>query len=145
VSGVKGAKWGVRNVRTPTPTYRSWNAMHSRCRYPSSANYAKYGGRGITVCERWDGVGGFANFLADMGERPEGCTLDRRDPDGNYEPSNCRWSTVLTQRRTQRNTNLTDAVVVQLRESVDTNADLARRHNLDPSTVSRVRSGKTWL
>jgi len=74
-----------------TPTYRSWKSMISRCRDLSNASYPGYGGRGIKVCERWQL---FENFLEDMGERPSvDYQIDRRDPDGNYEPSNCRWIT----------------------------------------------------
>lgn len=80
-------------------TYMSWNAMKSRCRDVKNIGYLNYGGRGIVFCERWKK---FANFLEDMGERPEGHSLDRIDNDGNYEPSNCKWSTRKEQSNNRR-------------------------------------------
>lgn len=79
----------------PSPTYSSWVAMRQRCHNPKSAKYPRYGGRGIQVCQRWRDS--FEVFLADMGERPDGKTLDRIDPAGHYEPGNCRWATPYEQ------------------------------------------------
>lgn len=86
-------------------TRSSWYAMNCRCSYDGHVSYHHYGGRGITVCERWhkDNPDGFKNFLEDMGFRPKGKTLDRYpDVDGNYEPSNCRWATPSQQTLNQR-------------------------------------------
>lgn len=84
--------------------------MKSRCNNPSHQHYARYGGRGIRVCDRWNV---YANFLADMGERPAGKTIDRINNDGNYEPSNCRWATASEQQRNKspRNVSKKDAAV----------------------------------
>lgn len=84
----------------PSRTYHSWLAMKKRCHYPAHPAFPIYGGRGVTVCSRWRDS--FEHFLADMGERPDGRTLDRIDPYGNYEPGNCRWATPVEQRANQR-------------------------------------------
>lgn len=81
-----------------TPTYRSWSAMRQRC-----APGGKYHHLGVRVCERWKSS--FESFLADMGARPEGCTLDRIDPFGDYEPSNCRWAPADQQAANTRRTS----------------------------------------
>lgn len=84
-----------------SPTYTSWQSMKDRCLNPNNVRYKHYGMRGITICQRW--TGSFANFLADMGEQPSlHYTIDRRDNDGNYEPSNCRW---ITRQQQNRNTS----------------------------------------
>lgn len=82
-----------------TPTYNSWRAMKMRLTQKTHESYSWYGGRGITMDPRWDK---FEAFLADMGERPEGKTLDRIDPNGNYTKDNCKWSTAKQQARNKR-------------------------------------------
>ncbi|WP_433460733.1 hypothetical protein [Micromonospora sp. CA-248212] len=82
-----------------TKIYRIWQDMVRRCTYPNHARFADYGGRGITVCERWMT---FESFFADMGERPRGRSLDRQDNDAGYSPENCRWATPQEQRQNRR-------------------------------------------
>lgn len=86
--------------------YESWSGMKQRCFNPKKERYPLYGGRGITVCERWLK---FDNFFEDMGPCPVGHSLDRIDSDGNYEPNNCRWATKEVQRNNRRDSLLLTA------------------------------------
>jgi hypothetical protein len=86
----------------PSSTYRSWRDMKKRCYNPHAKEFKRYGGRGIKVCDRWKNS--FENFLADMGKKPVGLELERKNNDGSYEPGNCRWATHKEQARNRRDT-----------------------------------------
>jgi hypothetical protein len=98
-----GVHWGLKHGHCrnghSTRIYEIWAAMMQRCYNPNHPVYSHYGGRGITVCERWHS---FVNFLIDMGEPPPDRSIDRINNDGDYEPNNCRWATRSEQRRNQR-------------------------------------------
>ena len=91
------------HLKTGTREFKSWDAMLQRCSNPKNASWALYGARGITVCKRWEK---FENFLADMGERPQGSSLDRINNDDGYHPKNCRWATHKQQMRNRRTARL---------------------------------------
>lgn len=97
--GCYSSELSTKHGMDGTPTYNTWCHMLSRCNNTKHKQYADYGGRGIYVCDRWKE---FVSFYADMGEKPDGMSLDRIDNDGPYEPVNCRWVTQKTQVRNRR-------------------------------------------
>ncbi len=127
-----------------SPTYSSWRAARARCEYLGTAGYHHYGGRGIAVCERWHT---FANFLADMGERPIGTTLDRIDNTKGYEPGNCRWATPAEQRRNSSRTILNADSVNEIRgrhEYGENNVSIARRFGVSSEAIWSVVNRRSW-
>ena len=102
-----GAKMGPHGTRKPTPEYLSWRAAKLRCLNVNHVAWRRYGGKGISMCERWRHS--FVDFLSDMGARPPGTSLDRIDNTIGYEPGNCRWATRVQQ---AGNTSMSRLVVV---------------------------------
>ncbi len=126
-----------------SPEYRSWQSMKNRCLNPNAVDWHRYGGRGITIIKRWLK---FENFLIDMGRRPAGLTLDRKNPDGNYSKRNCRWASQITQQRNRTNTLKPETVslVRHLIAKGYSQSEVARRLHTTQSTVWGIVSGRVW-
>lgn len=116
-------------------TYTSWRSMLARCQNPNNTAYSYYGERGIKVCERWFK---FENFLADMGERPKGLTLERIENDKGYYQTNCKWAT-----RKEQNNNTRSNVFVTYNGKTQTISEWARESNMNHSCLLR-RINKGW-
>ena len=117
--------------------YWVWWEMKRRCSDPKSPQYADYGGRGITVCERW--LKSSRNFMEDMGPRPKGGLLDRIDNDGHYGPDNCKWST-----RKEQNSNRRSCVYVEHDGEQVTLAEFCRRNGMAYKAVLKRILYRGW-
>lgn len=121
-----------------SPEYRSYYAMLDRCYNEAHVHYADYGGRGIGVCRRWRGEKGFENFLSDMGPRPKGTTLDRKNGAKGYSPGNTQWATKRNQTRNRRN-----AVTVTYQKQTRTLMEWSNITGISYETLkTRYRQGK---
>lgn len=120
-----------------TLEFGTWARMIYRCKNSKDLKFADYGGRGISVCDRWMGKGGFKNFLEDMGKKPaKGYSIERINVNGNYEPSNCKWVTMEDQQRNKRNT-----IRVKVKGKL---MRLVEACNLLGVEVDKVRSAKRY-
>lgn len=127
----------LKHGKSEHPAYNAWENMRQRCKNPSHVWYHRYGGRGITICERWDDS---VAFLADMLPTwRKGLTLDRIDNDGNYEPGNCRWVP-----QSEQMSNRAGTIRIEWGGERLSVAELARRFGIRPNTIrARLRVGKT--
>jgi hypothetical protein len=134
----KPQKHGLRMKRERTKEYNTWAGMRSRCNTPSDDKYPLYGGRGITICERWDH---YDLFLADMGKAPSRShSIDRIDTNGNYEPANCRWATASQQANNLRTTRRYTADGV-----TDTVTGWSEKWGITRATIeNRLRRGQSF-
>ena len=136
---------GEGEKRAPADkTYRSYHAMKGRCLNENHSRYEDYGARGISICDRWlfgeDGLSGFECFLKDVGERPsEEHSVDRLDVNLNYEPGNCKWSTLKEQRRNTRATRWVEIYgeTISFAEAVETYGQV-------PYATARMRVQRGW-
>ncbi len=130
--------------KSKTDEYAIYKGIFSRCYNPNREKYKRYGGRGIKICDRW--LHSFDNFLEDMGIRPsKKHSIERRNNDGDYEPSNCFWGTVKTQARNKSNIKLTMDKADEIRASKLSKKELAKEYNVTETTIFYVKNNKQWV
>ena len=120
-----------------TPVYLVWQTMRNRCHNPKVKSYKDYGARGIRVCDDWNRSDGFEAFMRDMGPRPDGYQIERRQNDGDYEPSNCFWALRSVQVANKRNNRTLTAF-----GRTQTLAEWARELDCNPAAILyRIKAG----
>jgi len=142
----KSGKANATHHGTGTDIYKKWVNMKRRCYDPNTNGYNNYGGRGIVVCDEWLDFTVFRWWAFTNGYKAE-LTIDRIDPNGNYEPSNCGWATNLEQSRNRRVSRLDILDVTTIRLAINEGAkaaDIAREFEVSPSTITDIKTGKIW-
>lgn len=133
---------------TNTPEYQVWTNMKQRCYNPKKERYPCYGGRGITICDRWKNS--FVNFYADMGKRPTtNHQIDRIDNDGNYEPGNCQWITQLENIRNSSIIKNSTEIASKIRKEYalgnTSYRKLELKYNIDFTIIGKIINNKIWV
>jgi len=142
----KSVKHGVTSSKARPPIYKAWDSMRQRCLNPSHASYARYGGRGITICAEWLDSSAFLKWAASSGWS-KGLQIDRIDNDKGYSPSNCRWVTCRVNQQNRNSTKLEAAdipVIRMLSWSGLSSSLIARIFGVSRRNISMVTSYKTW-
>lgn len=143
---MKGEVFYVNGKRCATPEYRSWQMMKNRCLNPRAGDYRYYGGRGITLCERWMI---YDNFIADMGRKTTPLhTLDRKNVNKNYTKSNCRWATRAEQSQNRTDTRFNVTSVRRIRQLYASGCyyqyEIAAMFETSQAAISQITRGDTW-
>jgi len=147
----RSTKHGMSRRKTRHPLYNVWSGMIRRCHNPKRNDYLYYGGRGIFVCRRWRSS--FQNFLKDMGECPDGMSIDRYpDNNGSYGPWNCRWATKKEQsnnKRQQKNGRSLNVISVRkiknlLNENNLKPKEISKIYNITVGHIYNIKNGRTW-
>lgn len=148
---VRTRKHGLSTVGKYHPLYSTWSQMIRRCYRTTCQSYADYGARGITVCDRWrfgeNGETGTECFIGDMGDRPKGTSLDRRDNQLGYSPTNCRWATRFEQMRNTRGNRTNVNQVAEIKRRLADGAsrrELASEFSLSLSLINNIASERSW-
>jgi hypothetical protein len=120
--------------------------MRQRCLNPRDTNWARYGGAGVKICPEWLGVNGYARFVADLGERPKGTSLDRINPSGDYTKSNCRWSDQRTEGQNRRNVKLSTAhaELIRILAKYLPRKELVARFGVSSRSIGYIIARQRW-
>ncbi len=138
----RSTKHGYSPAGKTTKVYWVWADMVGRCHSPTHKRYADYGGRGITVCDKWRE---FSGFLADMGDKPDKLSIERIDNNLGYGPGNCKWATMQEQSHNKRNNTLSWEIVNNIRADKLPHKTLADKYGIYHGTIGKVKRNEIWI